>query len=263
MKISIVTLSFNQRAYLQEAMESVLVQAYPELEYIVIDPGSTDGSRELIESYSDRISQIVFEKDRGAADGLNKGFSFASGEVYGFLNADDLLMPGSLRRVAGFFQTHPECDLVLGDGHIIDGKGNRIRDIKARDFTVRRYCYGGTNWLQQSTFFRREAFLSSPKFNIDNRTCWDGELFVNLVNEGARVGYIHSDLSAFRIHQSSISGSGRMWEAYQKDCMRIFKQMQGRDWRATDEVWKLLYRCEGLLIRAGSWFRNSTKRNAA
>jgi glycosyltransferase involved in cell wall biosynthesis len=263
MKISIITVSFNQREYLKEAMDSVLDQGYRDLEYIVVDPGSTDGSRELIESHAGRISKVIFEPDRGAADGLNKGFAAASGAIYGFLNSDDLLMPGSLQKVADFFQKHPEIDIVMGDGHKIDGEGNWLNDIKARDFSVRRHLYGGTRWLQQSTFFRSEAFIRSPKFNLENRTCWDGELFVTMANQGAKVGYINSDLSAFRIHSTSISGSGRMWEAYREDLDRIFRQIQGRDWRPTDELWKFLYRVEGLVLRVVDWFGKSVKRSAA
>src|SRR3974390_2320485 len=104
MKISIVTLSFNQRDYLQQALDSVLSQDYSNLEYIVVDPGSIDGSRELIRSYGARIAHTIFEPDRGAADGLNRGFASATGDVFGFLNADDILLPGSLKRVASFFE---------------------------------------------------------------------------------------------------------------------------------------------------------------
>lgn len=263
MKISIVTVSFNQHAYLKEAIDSVLDQGYPDLEYIVVDPGSTDGSRELIRSYGSRITKTLMEPDGGAADGLNKGFALANGDVYGFLNSDDLLMPGSLQKVGDFFQENPECDLVMGNGQKIDGEGKKIAQIKARDFTVRRHLHGGTRWLQQSTFFRRKAFLRSPKFNVQNRTCWDGELFVKMANQGARVGYIDSDLSTFRIHEASISGSGRMWDMYQNDVRRIFREIEGRDWRLTDELWKFTYRVEGALLQVVSRCRRSAKRNAA
>jgi glycosyltransferase involved in cell wall biosynthesis len=252
MKISIVTVSFNQCAFLKEAMDSVLDQGYNDLEYIVVDPGSTDGSRELIESYAGRIAHVILEPDRGAADGLNNGFAVATGEIFGFLNSDDLLMLGSLQKVADFFQQHPECGLAMGNGHKIDGEGKRLAEIRARDFTVLRYLYGGTRWLQQSTFFRREAFLRSPKFNHENRTCWDGELFVQMINQGAKVGYIDSDLSAFRIHSASISGTGRLEWAYQRDCKRIFKEIQGYVWMLTDEIRKWGYRLEGLLLRVGA-----------
>jgi len=261
MKISIVTVSFNQRAFLKEAMDSVLDQGYSDLEYIVVDPGSTDGSRELIKSYAGRIAHVILEPDRGAADGLNKGFSVATGDVCGFLNSDDLLMPGSLQQVADFFQGHPEISLVMGNGHKIDGKRKMLEKIKTRDFTVRRYLYRGTRWLQQSTFFRREAFLRSSGFNTQNKTCWDGELFVTMVNKGAKVGYIDADLSAFRIHGNSISGSGRMLKAYTEDCARIFHDIQGREWSPIDELWTFLYRVEGVILNLRGLFQNPAKRN--
>lgn len=263
MKISIVTLSFNQRAYLEEAIDSVLSQGYSDLEYIVVDPGSKDGSRELIESYGNRIAKVLFEADRGAADGLNKGFSHATGEIYGFLNADDVLFPGSLNHVGEFFRSHPGCDVAMGNGYKIDGQGRKTRHFVARDFSVRRFFYGGTQWLQQSTFFRAKAFERSPGFNIQNRTSWDGELFLNLANQGAKIGYIHADLGGFRIHQESISGSGRMHEEYLQDCRRIFRQLRGREWKATDEVLRFFYRAEGLLKGVSARMQSQARKNSA
>jgi len=250
-KISIVTLSFNQRDYLQEALESVLSQNYPDLEYVVVDPGSTDGSRELILSYGDRIAATIFEPDRGAADGLNRGFAKATGDVYGFLNADDVLFPGSLNRVAEFFGNHPDCDMVMGNGYKIDGQGRKIRHYVARDFSVRRFFYGGTQWLQQSTFFRATLFKRSQGFNVANRTSWDGELFVAMAGLGAKIGYLNDDLGGFRIHASSISGSGRLNEQYRQDCRRIFRQLNGREWKKSDEILRYFFRAEGILKRIG------------
>ena len=247
MKISIVTLSFNQRAYLQEAIDSVLSQHYPDLEYIVVDPGSKDGSRELIESYGDQIAATIFEPDRGAADGLNKGFAIATGEVFGFLNADDLLFPGSLVRIAEFFECHPDCDVAMGDGYTINGSGQKIRHYRARSFTPNHYFYGGTRWLQQSTFLRAEAYHRSPGFNLENRTCWDGELFVKMASQGAVIRYIHADIGGFRIHEASISGSGRLHEQFQRDSRRVFREITGHEWRAADELLCYLYRAFGLL----------------
>ncbi len=261
MKISIVTVSFNQCAYLKEALDSVLNQGYSELEYIVVDPGSTDGSRELIESYRSRLSHIIFEPDKGASDGLNKGFEVATGDVYGFLNSDDRLRPGSLQTVAGFFQNYPECGLAMGNGHKIDGKGRKLKFIKARDYTVQRHLYDGTRWLQQSTFFKRDAFIRSGGFNIENRTCWDAELFLTMICQGVKVGYIRSDLSEFRIHDTSISGTGRMIDIYRQDLMRMFKQVKKREWGFFDDVWKFLYRVEGLVLRVCDWIGNIVRRN--
>ena len=263
MKISIVTLSFNQRAYLKEAIDSVLSQGYPDLEYIVVDPGSTDGSRELIKSYGDQIAATIFEPDRGAADGLNKGFARATGDIYGFLNADDILYPGSLNHTAEFFQTRPQCDVAMGNGYKIDGQGRKTRHYVARDFSVRRFFYGGTQWLQQSTFFRASVFQRSPGFNIENRTSWDGELFLDFANQGAKIGYIDADLGGFRIHGESISGSGRMSEQYQKDCRRIFRQMTGREWKVRDEILSLVFRAEGFLKGLSARMQWQARKDAA
>ena len=123
MKFSVVTVSFNQRQYLEEALTSVLTQDYPAIEYIVVDPGSTDGSRELIESFRDRLASIVFEADQGAADGLNKGFQRASGDIFGFLNSDDALLPGAMKTVSRAFDQNPDCDIVMGNGFIVDAQG--------------------------------------------------------------------------------------------------------------------------------------------
>ncbi len=230
-------------------MESVLQQGYPGLQYILVDPGSTDGSRELIQSCSHRIAHTIFEPDRGAADGLNKGFASATGEVFGFLNADDLLEPGSLHRVADFFRRNPQRDIAFGNGHVIDGHGKSLKHYRARDFTARRYFYGGSQWLQQSTFFRAAAFRRTQGFNVENRTCWDGELFVTMVSRGARVGYIDADLGRFRVYPASLTGSGRLQGQYRLDARRIFRQTLGRSWNAADDLWRCLYRAEGVGIR--------------
>ncbi|HZB88893.1 MAG TPA: glycosyltransferase family 2 protein [Terracidiphilus sp.] len=256
MKISIVTLSFNQAGYLREAIDSVLQQAYPELEYIVVDPGSTDGSRALIESYGERIAHVLFEPDRGAADGLNKGFAQATGEIYGFLNADDLLYPGALQQVAAFFRCNPDCGIVFGSGYKIDGQGHRLRHFRAGNFSVERYLYGGAVWLQQATFFRAAAFHRSPRFNIGNRTCWDGELFVHMANQGARIGYIREDLGGFRIHDASISGTGRMNDQYRCDCRRIFSDIRGRQWSGIDDVRRFFYRATGQVSKLATRWMN-------
>jgi glycosyltransferase involved in cell wall biosynthesis len=249
MRISIVTISFNQRAYLQAAMESILNQGYADLEYIVVDPGSTDGSRELIRRYADRIAHVIFEKDAGPADGLNKGFARATGEVFGFLNSDDLLEPGSLQAVCDYFLRNPECDIALGNGFVVDGEGRLLRHIRARGMTVQRYFHGGCRWMQQSTFFRKRSFDLVQRFNPQNRTSWDGELLIGMLAAGAKVGYIDRDLSSFRIHSASITGEGSNADAYQKDCARIFEQIAGRQWTHRDELLKGIYRAQNLLMR--------------
>lgn len=260
-KISIVTISFNQAEFIERTMLSVLEQDYPNVEYIVVDPGSKDGSRDIIERYRSRLSKVILRPDAGPADGLNNGFAEASGDVFGFLNADDVLLPGSLRRVADFFDQHPDCDLLLGNGNVIDGHENVIRHVTTRRFSVRRYLHDGVRFIQQSTFFRREAFKKLGGFNVSNRTCWDGELFVGMMKEGAVVQYIDADLASFRIHPASISGSGRVLEAYRKDCKRIFQDIEKRKWSLGDEFWRLAYRTEGAFSRVRAMLTSSGRTN--
>lgn len=260
MKISIVTLSFNQAKYLGAAIESLLQQGYPNLEYVIVDPGSQDGSRGLIESYGDRIARVIFEKDRGAADGLNKGFSVCTGDVFGFLNADDLLLPGSLATVAKYFSDHPQCELALGNGIIVDGEDKVLRHVRARTFTVNRYLHGGARFLQQSTFFRRGLFERVGGFNLNNRTCWDGELFVTMAKHDAKIGYIPEDLGAFRLHSESQSGSNRALQAYLLESGRIFRDVAGRHWDMRDRVLKTYYRGDGALRKVFSFLGSSKKR---
>jgi glycosyltransferase involved in cell wall biosynthesis len=252
MKFSVVTISFNQGQYLEEALNSVLTQDYPEVEYIVVDPGSTDGSRKIIESYSHRLAHVVLEPDHGAPDGLNKGFTRATGEIFAFLNSDDVLLPGAIQSVSHVFEEDPDCDIVMGDGFIVDDSGSRIRHIHAAGFTAARYFYGAATWLQQATFFRRKAFASVGGFNVINRSCWDGELMVEMVRSGAQVRYLHRDLALFRVHPQSITGSKRHKEMMRVDMTRMFARASGRRWTELDTLRTHLFRIERLLTHPGA-----------
>jgi glycosyltransferase involved in cell wall biosynthesis len=253
MKFSVVTISFNQGQYLEEALNSVLTQGYPQVEYIVVDPGSTDGSREIIESYAGRLSHIIFEPDQGAPDGLNKGFARATGEIFAFLNSDDILLPGAIPSVSRIFEDDPDCDIVMGDGFIIDGEGNRIRHIHAAGFSAARYFYGAATWLQQATFFRRKAFESVGGFNVMNRSCWDGELMVEMVRNGAQIKYLSRDLALFRVHARSITGSKRHKDMMKADASRMFARAAGRRWTGLDTLRASLFRIERLLTHPGAF----------
>jgi glycosyltransferase involved in cell wall biosynthesis len=252
MKFSLVTISFNQCDYLEEAMTSILNQDFPAIEYIVVDPGSTDGSRELIERYRERLAHVVFESDQGAADGLNKGFRHATGEIFGFLNSDDALLPGALKAVAQVFRENPDCDIVMGNGFVVDAQGKHIRRIRAAGFTVDRYFYGGVTWLQQSTFFRRSVFDRVGGFNVNNRSCWDGELVLDMVRQGGKVKYLNQDLALFRIHARSITGSKRHSEMMRADAERMFSLSRGRRWTALDTLRGYLVRLERVLTHPGA-----------
>ncbi len=220
-KISIVTISFNQAAFLERAIRSVIDQEYGDLEYIVVDPGSTDGSREIIEKFRSRIAKTILEPDTGPAHGLNKGFASATGEIFGYLNADDVLLPGAIGEAVEFFRG--TCaDVVYGDGYFIDGDGRCIRRCLSTPYNFRRLLMGCLVVMQQSTFFRSGVFYDVGGFNEQNRTCWDGELFFEFAKRGLSIVHAARYWAAFRLHGGGISGSGRMQRQYEGDLERIF-----------------------------------------
>ena len=236
MKISIVTLSFNQAQFLERALDSVLGQDHPDVEYIVVDPGSTDGSRDILARYAGRLSALVLEPDAGPGDGLNKGFARATGEILGYLNADDAYLPGALAEAAAAFAGRSRPDVVCGHGLIVDGEGRVVRRMRSAPWGLRRFAYGASVQMQQSTFFRADAFARTPGFNNANRTCWDAELLLELARAGARFRIVDRYWSLFRIYQGSISGGGPGNPRYAQDLARMFRTVMGRPWTATDTV---------------------------
>ena len=213
MKVSIVTISYNQAKFIEETINSVLSQSDVEIEYIVVDAGSKDGSRDIINKYADRIHKIIFEPDTGPADGLNKGFAYATGDILGYLNADDILLPGALSQVNDFFQANKDVDVVSGHCYIIDENGNRLlkkfsNKLTKSSFSNRRYAIGYSILIQQSTFFKKELFDTINGFDTDFKVMWDAALTVDFIKANARFKVVNAYWSCFRVYPESISGSG-------------------------------------------------------
>ena len=240
MKISIVTISFNQEKYLRQCIDSILSQTECDFEYIVVDPGSTDGSRALIESYGEKIIR-VFESDQGPADGLNRGFSRASGQIYGFINSDDYLQPNALRHVSEYFKKRGLQNFVTGQGYTKNANGSLTR-IRPKPLTIQNMLHRSAVIFQQSTFFPASAYKEVGGFNVSNSTCWDYELFLRFLLRGLKHEVIPQDLAAFRLHEGSISGSGRLTELYLQDLDKLFVEIYGRERSLTDRLFTQLLR---------------------
>ena len=228
MTLGIVTISFNQAQYLTECMESVTLADNSKLRYVIVDPGSTDGTRDLIARYRDRFSAVVLEPDKGPADGLNKGFAVCDADVYGYLNSDDRFRLGALDFVLEYFESHPQTDILLGAIAVIDEKGNaRLRKrTQDRPFDVRKFAASACNVFQQGTFFRREAFRKTQGFNLSSKTAWDSELVVDMALAGCRFDYTNKVLADFRIYPQSITGSKRLFHAIFEDREHIRKKIR-------------------------------------
>jgi glycosyltransferase involved in cell wall biosynthesis len=228
MKVSIVTISFNQAEYVERAIQSVLAQDYPDIEYIVADPGSTDGSREIIERYRPQIATTILRPDQGAADGLNGGFAEATGDIFGFLNSDDMLLPGAVSSAISFLEKHKEIDVVSGHSNLVGPDDRFLRRVYSDRMFTNAYAYGAIFLMQASTFFRRGIFDRVGGFNVKNKISWDGELFLNMALAGGKFAVADQFWSAYRIHEGSITGTKSNKERLQRSHAEIFSTVMGR-----------------------------------
>lgn len=235
MRVSVVTPCYNAAPFIKAALDSIFSCNYRDLEVIVVDAGSSDGSLRILQQYEPRLAALIAEPDDGPADALNKGFAVATGELFGYLNADDMYAPTALRQAAMLFAQQSRS-VIYGNGWITDANGVPQRKFVSRRFTPRRYVYGAAVVMQQATFFSADAFRRSKGFNIENRTCWDGELLVDLALQGEEFRRVKNDWGRFRLHADSISGSGRLNDQYRSDRKRIFEKVMQRPPRVFDNV---------------------------
>ena len=208
-KISVVTISYNQGQFLEETIQSVLGQNYENLEYIIIDAGSTDNSIEIIKKYEDHLAYWCTEKDNGPASGLNKGFAKATGDYFYYLNSDDVLLPEVFHKVAKFIEDYPDQDVYYGHGYRTDGELDEKYKVYSDLWNLNRYRFILCTVIQQATFIKAEAFRGINGFNEKNRSQWDGELLVDLGLWGAKFKRFNFHTAIFRVHdQSSTGGAG-------------------------------------------------------
>lgn len=183
-RISIVTPSYNQAKYLPETIESILNQGYPNLEYIIIDGGSTDGSVEIIKRYERHLAYWVSEKDSGQSEAINKGLARCTGELFNWINSDDILFPGALGKIAAAFAEHPEADLFIGSNARSDAEG-RITRISV---PPTRIAMSPSNWImhvgQQSVFVNTNAFRLLGGVREDLHCIMDTELYHRIFLSG-------------------------------------------------------------------------------
>ena len=214
MLFSIITPNYNGAAFLEQTIDSILAQKQDvELEYIVVDGGSTDGSLDIIDRYADSITHCIIEKDSGPADAINKGLRLATGDVVAWLNSDDLYFPGTLARVRDALQARKteNAGICFGGCAIINEQGREIRNsittFKELFFPLScRFIYQCINYLSQpSLFFCRHAVNNAGLLREDMTAAWDYEYILRLWHSGAAVRVKGSPLAAFRWHENSIS----------------------------------------------------------
>jgi glycosyltransferase involved in cell wall biosynthesis len=201
MKFSVVIPSFNQAPFLPACLESVLSQSAPGagLEVLVYDGGSTDGSREIIERQAPRLAYWQSRPDGGQAAALKAGFERATGDVLGWVNSDDILLPGALAAAAAAFEANPGAPLIYGDAVWIDGQGRVIRPKREIDFDWGIFAYGYCYIPQPSAFFRRAAYQQAGGLDAELKCCMDSDLWHRLARPGPVV-HLPAFMSGLRDH---------------------------------------------------------------
>ena len=208
-KISIITPSYNQGEYLEETIRSVLLQNYPNLEYIFIDGGSTDNSIDIIKKYESFLTYWVSEKDNGQSHAINKGFSIATGEIGMWVCSDDVLCPNALNNfVKGFYKGSDR--IYLCNGYQIDRQSiitkelsaSSINDIsKLLDLPAYWRAKGRDSILQQSVLYPVDAYKAVGGVSEGNYYTMDYELWGKLMNHGLKIERCNTDIGMFRWYQ--------------------------------------------------------------
>lgn len=202
--ITIITPVFNGEKYLERTILSVLDQKYPDLEYVIVDGGSTDGTLEIIKKYETQLSRWTSEPDRGMYDALNKGFAHTRGEIMGWINADDLHHDGSLWRLAEIFTTFQQVNWVTGIPTVFDSNGICREIVPQRKWSVYQYLTGDYFTIQQeSVFWRRSLWeKSGASIRTDLRYAGDFELWMRFFRSGEKLHSTRALLGGFRRHSA-------------------------------------------------------------
>ncbi len=222
--VSIVTPSYNQARFLEATIQSVLGQSYPNIEYILIDGGSTDGSLEVIQRYADRLADWVCEPDQGQTDAINKGFARVGGEIMAWLNSDDTYRPEAVAEAVAFLGQHPEVGLVYGDAAFIDEQGREIGSFPAAQTDYRRLRRGYVHIPQQAAFWRADLWRQVGPLDPNIYFAMDYDLWVRLARI-SQLRYLPRPWANFRLHGDSktIREDDRCWP----DMIRIHRRDGG------------------------------------
>jgi glycosyltransferase involved in cell wall biosynthesis len=211
--VTIVTPSFNQGAFLEETILSVLAQDYPNIEYIVMDGGSTDNSVEIIQKYADRISLWVSEPDQGQTDAINKGFAKAHGNILAWLNSDDLLTPRAVSEVVEYLTGNPGVGMVYSGLDFINAQGKVIGKFPARQTDLRKLRHGYVHVPQPATFFKADLWKKVGPLDPTFFFAMDYDLWTRIARLTTPVYLPGKVWAKFRLHGGgkTVTADERCW----------------------------------------------------
>jgi glycosyltransferase involved in cell wall biosynthesis len=201
MKISVITPSFNQGQFIGDTINSVLSQDIPEIEYVVMDGGSTDDTIQVLKSFGSRV-RWVSEKDNGQADAVNKGLNATNGEIIGWINSDDIYYPGALNEVINFFHLNPDIDVLYGKADHINILGIPFEEYPSEEWNFERllrHCF----ICQPALFFRRKVVQQCGPLDQKLNYCMDYEYWIRLALSGLKFQYIGKKLAGSRLYNEN------------------------------------------------------------
>lgn len=215
--VSIITPSFNQGPFIEATIRSVLEQDYPQVEYIVMDGGSTDQTLDILRRYEGQLTWVS-QKDAGQADAINKGIARSRGQIVTWLNSDDTYTPGAISAAVEYFQSHPEVALVYGDADFIDPQGNFIAPCPIVEPPSRRRLRLYSDYIvQPASFFRRNAFDAVGGLDASLHYSMDYDLWLKL-SARYEMAYLPRTLAHYRWfgqNKSAVGGRERLDEVRQ------------------------------------------------
>jgi glycosyltransferase involved in cell wall biosynthesis len=241
-KISIVTVCLNSIDYIEETIKSILNQNYPNLEYIIIDGGSTDGTFEVVERYKSQLKYFISEKDLGHANALNKGFKKSTGEIMGFLNADDIYMPWTFKTISGIFLNFKDVNWITGIQSFINDKSENVGSgvvlKNIQDFLNNNY-----QWIQQeSTFWKRSLWEKAGGYiNEEYKFSIDTDLWTRFFLH-ERLYHLNSIIASFRDHSKCRSNNNH--DAMKKEENLIIKKLKNKynqNYNVSDDYPRIIY----------------------
>lgn len=249
-RISIVTPSYNQAKYLPETIESILNQSYPNLEYIIVDGGSTDGSVEVIKRYERHLAYWISETDSGQSEAINKGFARCTGDLFNWINSDDILFPGALHRIAEAFLRHPDAALIVGDNARSDQEG-RILRISAAPRRITIAPSGWVFWVaQQSTFVSVRKVRDVGRIREDLHCLMDGEFYYRILSAQGRLVRVKGPVGMIREHPQAKGTTMRAgWDIEREKVLNQYG-IPPFNWRAARARMKILRLFDGSYLRS-------------
>jgi glycosyltransferase involved in cell wall biosynthesis len=204
-KISIVTVNYNKGNFIEDTIQSVISQAYPNLEYIIIDGASTDNSISIIKKYEDKLSYFISEPDKGMTDALMKGFAKATGEIFAWINSDDTYLPGAFMYVAKQYKA-TKFELLYGDCLIADVENKLIKRARSLKTNYKAQAEGSVTIFQPSSFWSAALYKKVGGVSHEFQVTMDGNLFYKMLKNSKNTIQVNKAFSRFRIHENQ-SGS--------------------------------------------------------